>query len=126
MSFWSRNNPVVDSTKSRAPTFPPGLVNSTLFITPGCKDIYYAIIDYQWIDVTDLELGTYIFKMSINPEYNVKKLNIFNCIYTKTSKASKNGRLGCRRFQKSTLSRFPGFSREIRVNSGKYDINHMS
>ena len=47
-------------------------------------------------------------------------------LYTKTSKASKNGRLGCRRFQKSTLSRFSGFSRVIRGNSGKYDTYHIS
>ena len=46
--------------------------------------------------------------------------------YTKTSKASKNGRFGCRRFQKSTLSRFSRFSQVIRGNPGKYDINHMS
>ena len=38
--------------------------------------------------------------------------------YTKTSKASKNRRLGCRRFQKSTLSRFSGFSRVIREIPG--------
>lgn len=40
-------------------------------ITPGCKDIYYYNIDCQWLDVTELELGTYTFKMAINPEYKV-------------------------------------------------------
>ena len=40
-------------------------------ITPGCKDIYHANIDCQWLDVTDLDLGTYLFKMEINPQYKV-------------------------------------------------------
>ena len=43
-------------------------------ITAGCKDIYHANIDCQWLDVTELDLGTYIFKMSINPQY---KASIF-------------------------------------------------
>ena len=38
-------------------------------ITAGCKDIYYYNIDCQWIDVTELPLGTYTFRMAINPEY---------------------------------------------------------
>ena len=41
-------------------------------ITPGCKDIYYYNIDCQWIDITELELGVYVFRMAINPEYKVK------------------------------------------------------
>ena len=40
-------------------------------ITAGCKDIYYYNVDCQWLDVTELPLGTYTFKMSINPEYKV-------------------------------------------------------
>ena len=48
--------------------------------------------------------------------------NIFSftskIVYTQTLKASKNGRSGCRRFQKLRLLRFSGFSREIRGNSG--------
>ena len=40
-------------------------------ITAGCKDIYYYNIDCLWIDVTELPLGTYTFKMAINPEYKV-------------------------------------------------------
>ena len=42
-------------------------------ITAGCKDIYYYNIDCQWIDVTELPLGTYTFKMAINPEYKVSR-----------------------------------------------------
>merc|ERR1712142_422357 len=47
-------------------------------ITAGCKDIYYYNIDCQWIDVTELELGTYTFKMSINPEYKVPEATFEN------------------------------------------------
>jgi lysyl oxidase-like protein 2/3/4 len=69
-------------------------------ITPGCKDIYYYNIDCQWIDVTDLPLGsplqhlfltlnmvsliidwflgTYLFKMAINPEYKVPETSFEN------------------------------------------------
>ena len=44
----------------------------------GCKDIYHANIDCQWIDVSELELGTYTFKMSINPEYKVAEKTFTN------------------------------------------------
>ena len=50
-------------------------------ITPGCKDIYYANIDCQWLDVTELDLGTYIFKMAINPEYKVTSSPLYNVHY---------------------------------------------
>jgi len=47
-------------------------------ITAGCKDIYYYNIDCQWIDVTDLPLGNYVFKMSINPDYKVPETTFEN------------------------------------------------
>jgi len=47
-------------------------------ITAGCKDIYYYNIDCQWIDITDLDVGTYTFKMSINPEYKVPEITFEN------------------------------------------------
>lgn len=47
-------------------------------ITPGCKDIYHANIDCQWLDVTDLELGTYTFRLAINPEYKVAEQTFEN------------------------------------------------
>ncbi len=40
-------------------------------ITAGCKDVYYYNIDCQWIDVTELPLGTYTLRVAINPEYKV-------------------------------------------------------
>jgi len=47
-------------------------------ITAGCKDIYYYNIDCQWIDITELPPGTYIFKMAINPEYKVPEITFEN------------------------------------------------
>lgn len=47
-------------------------------ITPGCKDIYYYNIDCQWLDVTELALGTYTFRMAINPEYKVAEQTFEN------------------------------------------------
>merc|ERR1711862_55751 len=47
-------------------------------ITAGCKDIYYYNIDCQWIDITDLNPGTYIFKMAINPEYKIPEMTFEN------------------------------------------------
>jgi len=47
-------------------------------ITAGCKDIYYYNIDCQWIDITDLPIGVYTFKMAINPEYKVPETTFEN------------------------------------------------
>lgn len=47
-------------------------------ITPGCKDIYHANIDCQWLDVSELDTGTYIFKMAINPEFKVAEQTFEN------------------------------------------------
>ena len=47
-------------------------------ITPGCKDIYHANIDCQWLDVSELDTGTYIFQMAINPEFKVAEKTFEN------------------------------------------------
>ena len=48
------------------------------FKIPGCKDIYHANIDCQWIDVSELNTGTYLFKMAINPEFKVAEKTFEN------------------------------------------------
>jgi len=47
-------------------------------ITAGCKDIYYYNIDCQWIDITELPIGVYTFKMAINPEYKIPETTFEN------------------------------------------------
>ena len=47
-------------------------------ISAGCTDVYYNNIDCQWIDITDLEIGTYVFKMAINPEYKIAEVTFEN------------------------------------------------
>jgi len=47
-------------------------------ISAGCTDVYYNNIDCQWVDITDLDIGTYVFKMAINPEYKVAETTFEN------------------------------------------------
>lgn len=53
-------------------------------ISPGCKDIYLNNLDCQWIDITDLEPGIYMFRVTINPEMKVAESsfdnNSVNCL----------------------------------------------
>ncbi|XP_007907604.2 lysyl oxidase homolog 1 [Callorhinchus milii] len=47
-------------------------------LSPGCYDTYNADIDCQWIDITDVQPGTYILKLQVNPNYLVQESDFTN------------------------------------------------
>uniref|UniRef100_A0A8B9HGW1 Lysyl oxidase homolog n=1 Tax=Astyanax mexicanus TaxID=7994 RepID=A0A8B9HGW1_ASTMX len=47
-------------------------------LSPGCHDTYAANIDCQWIDITDVQPGNYILKVSVNPNYLVPESDFSN------------------------------------------------
>ncbi|XP_028910592.1 protein-lysine 6-oxidase [Ornithorhynchus anatinus] len=47
-------------------------------LSPGCYDTYGADIDCQWIDITDVQPGNYILKVSVNPSYLVPESDYSN------------------------------------------------
>uniref|UniRef100_A0A3Q0RIK1 Lysyl oxidase homolog n=1 Tax=Amphilophus citrinellus TaxID=61819 RepID=A0A3Q0RIK1_AMPCI len=47
-------------------------------LSPGCHDIYAANIDCQWIDITDVPPGTYILKVTVNPNFHVLESDFTN------------------------------------------------
>ncbi|KAG4067788.1 hypothetical protein HA402_010474 [Bradysia odoriphaga] len=59
-------------------------------ISVNCSDIYRFNIDCQWIDITELEVGSYTIKISVNSEFKVPEMNFENnaavcsLLYTET------------------------------------------
>lgn len=65
-----------------------------LFLLPGisvnCSDIYLYNLDCQWVDISELDTGSYILKISVNPEFKVAEMSfdnnaaVCNLLYTDT------------------------------------------
>lgn len=47
-------------------------------ISVNCSDIYRHNIDCQWVDISELDTGTYTIKISINPEFKVGEMSFDN------------------------------------------------
>ncbi|ESO87847.1 hypothetical protein LOTGIDRAFT_193984, partial [Lottia gigantea] len=47
-------------------------------LSVNCSDNYMNDIDCQWIDITDIPVGKYIFKMEVNPKLLVAELDYDN------------------------------------------------
>ncbi|XP_018798905.1 PREDICTED: lysyl oxidase homolog 2B [Bactrocera latifrons] len=59
-------------------------------ISVNCSDIYLYNLDCQWVDISELDTGSYILKISVNPEFKVAEMSfdnnaaVCNLLYTDT------------------------------------------
>ncbi|XP_012136331.2 lysyl oxidase homolog 3A isoform X2 [Megachile rotundata] len=59
-------------------------------ISVNCSDIYKHNIDCQWVDISELLPGEYVFKVAVNPEFKVGEMSFDNnaaicrLLYTET------------------------------------------
>lgn len=44
----------------------------------NCSDIYRYNIDCQWVDISEMDPGTYKMVVSINPEFKVAEISYDN------------------------------------------------
>ncbi|XP_067087362.1 protein-lysine 6-oxidase-like [Osmerus mordax] len=49
-------------------------------LSPGCYDTYNADLDCQWLDITDVNPGKYVLKVTVNPGFQVPESNFHNNI----------------------------------------------
>ncbi|XP_076759794.1 lysyl oxidase homolog 2B isoform X1 [Xylocopa sonorina] len=47
-------------------------------ISVNCSDIYKHNIDCQWVDISELRPGEYVFKVAVNPEFKVGEMSFEN------------------------------------------------
>ncbi|XP_055699562.1 lysyl oxidase homolog 3 [Phlebotomus papatasi] len=47
-------------------------------ISVNCTDIYRYNIDCQWVDISEIDYGTYTLKVSVNPEFKVAEMSFDN------------------------------------------------
>ncbi|XP_061398678.1 lysyl oxidase homolog 2B [Musca vetustissima] len=68
-------------------------------ISVNCSDVYLYNLDCQWVDISEMNTGTYTLKIAINPEFKVAEMNfdnnaaICNLLYTDTYARVDNCRL---------------------------------
>lgn len=59
-------------------------------ISVNCSDIYLYNLDCQWVDISEIDTGSYILKIAVNPEFKVAEMSfdnnaaVCNLLYTDT------------------------------------------